>query len=108
MIEEKGVERAGDVAKVMNNGKIENLQVDNLYLDCNGIVHPCCHPEDGTPQPTTEDEMFENVGELVKNLVGATRPTNLLYLALDGVAPRVYAPHNSFLLFIIYVFNFGF
>ena len=35
---------------------------DHLYLDLNGIVHPCCHPEDGQPLPKDEDEMLAQRG----------------------------------------------
>ena len=54
----------------------------------NGIIHPCCHPEGGKPQQANEAEMYENVAVLLDNLVTKLKPTKLLYLAIDGVAPR--------------------
>lgn len=63
------------------------LEVDNLYIDMNGIIHPCSHPEHG-PQPKNEQEMYENVCLYVDRLVRAVRPRKLLHLAIDGVAPR--------------------
>jgi 5'-3' exoribonuclease 2 len=63
------------------------LECDNLYIDMNGIIHPCSHPEVG-PQPTSEEEMFDNVCRYVDRLVRVMRPRQMLYLAIDGVAPR--------------------
>ncbi len=60
---------------------------DNLYIDMNGLIHPCAHPED-REAPTSEAEMFINVTKVVDRLFAAVRPRRLLFLAIDGVAPR--------------------
>lgn len=63
------------------------LECDNLYIDMNGIIHPCSHPEVGK-QPDTEEEMYNNVCLYVDRLMRVIRPRKMLFLAIDGVAPR--------------------
>ena len=70
--------------------------IDRLYLDMNGIIHGCSHNNNNdseddseTVSQVSEAQIFQNVcyylDRIVKDVV---QPTSLVYMAIDGVAPR--------------------
>lgn len=86
-IEREPVEMDGRMVPVDLDEDAPNGEFDNMYLDMNGIIHPCCRPEDG-PAPEDEEHMYENIFLYLDRLFRIVRPKKLVYMAIDGVAPR--------------------
>lgn len=70
-----------DTTKSNPNGE----EFDNLYLDFNGIVHPCSHPEN-KPPPATESEMMMEIFKYTDRVVNMVRPRKLLLIAIGTLA----------------------
>ena len=63
-------------------------EFDNLYLDMNGIIHQCTHGNSGVDEEIPESTMCLNIFYYIDRVVQIIKPKKLLYLAVDGVAPR--------------------
>ena len=58
-------------------------EVSSLYLDFNCLIHPACKERDGL----SEKEMLQNVERYFRTIVDFVKPSDLIYVAVDGVVP---------------------
>lgn len=66
-------------------------EFDCFYLDMNGILHVCTHNNNHSDDtsPATFEEQFQAIVRYLDRLVTCiVKPKKLVYLAIDGVAPR--------------------
>ncbi|GAB6019927.1 5'-3' exoribonuclease 1 [Chamberlinius hualienensis] len=64
-------------------------EFDNLYLDMNGIIHLCSHPNDDDPTfRITEEKIFVDISNYIESLLRLIKPKKVFFMAVDGVAPR--------------------
>ena len=72
---------------LVNQRVLEKNQIDCFYLDMNGIIH-------NSFQKALEElnfgqeEIFQKIFSYTSHLYRIVRPRKLIYLAIDGVAPR--------------------
>ena len=72
---------------LINQRLVENSEFDCFYLDMNGIIHNCSQKEPSEIKQT-EEELFQKIFSYTDHLFRIVRPRKLIYLAIDGVAPR--------------------
>uniref|UniRef100_A0A8D2LDH2 5'-3' exoribonuclease 1 n=1 Tax=Varanus komodoensis TaxID=61221 RepID=A0A8D2LDH2_VARKO len=64
-------------------------EFDNLYLDMNGIIHQCSHPNDYDVHfRISEDKIFADIFHYLEVLFRIIKPRKVFFMAVDGVAPR--------------------
>ena len=64
-----------------------------MYLDLNGIVRNCIHGNDAKLHERVSklenfEEVWVNIMKAIDEIVHIMKPKKLLFLAVDGVAPR--------------------
>ncbi|ETW83387.1 hypothetical protein HETIRDRAFT_444676 [Heterobasidion irregulare TC 32-1] len=80
-------ERYPLTSQIIEENKIPEF--DNLYLDFNGIIHSCSHPNDDDAHfRLSEEQIFTSIFAYVDHLFGKIKPKKLFFMAVDGVAPR--------------------
>lgn len=73
---------------LVNQHLDESHVFDHFYLDMNGIIHQCTHNNNNEIASADLDTMFERIFAYTERLYRIVAPRKLLYLAVDGVAPR--------------------
>uniref|UniRef100_A0A8I5XWP1 5'-3' exoribonuclease 1 n=1 Tax=Rattus norvegicus TaxID=10116 RepID=A0A8I5XWP1_RAT len=64
-------------------------EFDNLYLDMNGIIHQCSHPNDDDVHfRISDDKIFTDIFHYLEVLFRIIKPRKVFFMAVDGVAPR--------------------
>jgi len=65
-------------------------EIDNLYLDINGIIHNVSHNYccDASQINETTKQIYNEVCEVIKKILHLIKPKELLMISVDGVAPR--------------------
>lgn len=75
------------ISQLIEGEKIPEF--DNLYLDMNGIIHNCSHPNDDDASfRQTEAQLYMAIFAYIEHLFTIIKPKKLMFMAIDGVAPR--------------------
>ena len=64
------------------SSKLNNRDINYLLFDLNCAIHPCCSGK------TDEKLMFESIYCKIKECIQLIKPIDIIYLAIDGPAPR--------------------
>ena len=91
----------GEIISKSHISKRFNIVVDKLpskcsrfFLDFNSIIHPCSAQVVSKLNQRVDvnealySKIFDNIASYTLKLIDITQPTDCLYIAIDGIAPR--------------------
>jgi 5'-3' exonuclease len=64
-----------------------NVSFANLYMDCNSIIYDVYRELLTTQPDPTFDDIIDKTITAIRTLIGLIRPSEVVYIAFDGVAP---------------------
>jgi 5'-3' exonuclease len=78
------------IIKKIKNHEIDVCEIDNLYLDLNGVIHKRAHNNSLITACSERSnlDIFHDIFTYVDMLVHLIKPKGLLMISADGVAPR--------------------
>jgi 5'-3' exoribonuclease 1 len=70
--------------------KIDVPEIDNFYLDLNSVIHNVSHGNSIliSCQNRKYEDIYQDVCDTIDKLFQIIKPRNLLFISIDGVAPR--------------------
>ncbi len=75
-------------SKVLKKLSNNTIPVNNLYLDCNSIIYDAVHNIDFTKLVISDiDTIINSVCGKIDEYIFQLKPSNIVYIAFDGVAP---------------------
>ena len=64
---------------ILHKGKLNDIQF--IFFDLNCLIHPCCRGLND------ETEMIHKILSEIQRIIDYVNPSELVYIAIDGIAP---------------------
>lgn len=78
---------ANIIRKYTNTNAKKSINIENLFLDCNSIIYDVYRNIENNNSDIT-NPIINAVIMKIEEYIETIRPTNIVYIAFDGVAPR--------------------
>jgi 5'-3' exonuclease len=94
----KNYKKSNMITNVNNDNKLTN-NITNLFIDTNCLIHPQCfnilsQNKDLKNIDRLENKMINQVIQYLNEIIELVNPSDLIYLAIDGVAPLAKIKHQ--------------